>query len=405
MVTIQLSPHSCGDLPPTNHLKACPAPPRTATMQENWDDEIIDRMAVADPFRIPIGTGSIPPSYQSVHNLHTRAFQCLQQNNLSQAFQYEHEALQQLLTVFHTDKTGRHVPILLVVARNTRDLGFQTGQLLIAEATIKKGFVECIASKNKQKKWGSVEMANQLMWIYFRLTKLSMCAPLFTQVDRATSKMGTMGMDQVPMAHRVTSQYYRGRLALFNLDPVVAEEALDFSLQHCATTSPHNKRLILHSLIPAKLLHGKYPTTSLLEKYKCHQYIELVQAVKNGDVGMFEQSVTRHQVFFIKKGLFMLIPWIRILLHRNLFYRISLLNKEMNEQTKKHILDLTKCEGVMTSLSNGKKVYDTNMVQCILAGLIDRGFIKGYIAHGSNKMVLKKTNAFLPVKASMFKKE
>jgi hypothetical protein len=88
---------------------------RTATMQENWDDEIIDRMAVADPFRIPIGTGSIPPSYQSVHNLHTRAFQCLQQNNLSQAFQYEHEALQQLLTVFHTDKTGRHVPILLVV--------------------------------------------------------------------------------------------------------------------------------------------------------------------------------------------------------------------------------------------------------------------------------------------------
>jgi hypothetical protein len=50
------------------------------------------------------------------------------------------------------------------------------------------------------------------------------------------------------------------------------------------------------------------------------------------------------------------------------------------------------------------------MVQCILAGLIDHGFIKGYISHGLNKMVLKKNKAtdaieaFVPIRASMFKK-
>ena len=379
---------------------------------EDWDDEIYARMEVSDPFRLPIGAGAVPHAYQSVHRLHTQAFQAYQRGEMLQAFQYEHEGLQQLLKIFHDDKTGRHVPILLVVSRNTRDLGFQSDQLLVAEATIKKGLVECIASKNKQKKWGSVEMANQLMWIYFRLTKLSLCGTLIPQVDRATSRMGSMGMDQLPMSHRVTSQYYRGRVALFNLDPILAEEALDFAFQHCASTSPHNKRLILHSLVPAKLLHGKYPSKVLLEKYNCHQYIHLVEAVKHGDVGMFEQCVKRHQVFFIKKGLFMLIPWIRMLLHRNLFYRLSRLNKELKEkdadakiQKEGHVIDLSKCERIMTSLSKGVKVYDTNMVQCILAGLIDHGFIKGYLSHGLNKMVLKKSNSFLPVKASMFKKE
>ena len=368
-------------------------------------NEIIDRMEVADPFRIPIGSGNVALPYQPIHRLHTQAFQAYSSGNIGQAFSYEHTALAEVLKVFHEDKSGKHVPVLLTVARNTRDLGYQSGQLLKAEATIKKGLVECIASKNKQKKWGAIEMSNQLMWIYFRLTKLSLCGTLIPQVDRATSRM-SLSMDEVPMSHRVTSQYYRGRLALFNLDPVGAEVALDFAFQHCPKSSPHNKRLILHSLVPAKLLHGKYPSPSLLKKYNCHQYINLVHAVKNGDVGLFESCVTRHQVFFIKKGLFMLIPWIRMLLHRNLFYRISQLNLEISTDAKTaHHIDLNKCETIMTSLSKGKKIYDKNVVQCILAGLIDHRFIKGYLSHKLNKMVLAKKNAFVKVEAHMFRAE
>jgi hypothetical protein len=365
----------------------------------------MDAMRIANPFRIPIGAGNVAAAYKSVHALHAQAHQAYTRGDIGNAFSFEHEALQELLQVFHADKSGQHVPVLLVMARNTRDLGYQSGQLLVAEATIKKGLVECIASKNKQKKWGAIEMANQLLWIYFHLTKLSLCGTLLPQVDRATSKMG-ISMDQVPIAHRVTSQYYRGRLALFNLDPVVAEEALDFAFHHCAKSSSRNKRLILHSLVPAKLLHGKYPTTALLEKYNCHQYIHLVDAVKNGNVGLFERCVTQHQVFFIKKGLFMLIPWIRMLLHRNLFYRIAQVNRQVVEDIKKkHVIDLTKCQTIMTSLSNGKKIYDKNVVQCILAGLIDHGFIKGYLSYGLNKMVLSKKTPFVPVNASMFRSD
>jgi hypothetical protein len=351
-----------------------------------------------------------------VLSLHQSALQAYQSGNMKQAFNYEHEALLELKEVFHADKTGVNVPILLVVARNLRVLAYQSGQLETAEATIKKGLVACIASKNKQKKWGSIEMGNQLMWIYFHLTKLSLCGSINDQVIRATSRMGNMSMEQIPMSHRVTSQYYRGRLALFNLDPVGAKEALDFAFEHCTIDSPKNKRLILHSLVPTNLLHGIYPTQSLLEKYHCTQYINLVESVKKGNIGMFEECITKYQIFFIKKGMFMLIPWIRMLLYRNLFYTLSKINKEHKDanqstsKSKSNILDLSQCETIMTSLSNGGKQYDTNMVQCILAGLIDHGFIKGYISHGLNKMVLKKNKAtdaieaFVPIRASMFKK-
>lgn len=369
-------------------------------------DNISSRMSVADPFRIPIGEGRPAAAYQSVHKLHKQAVQAYQRGDFRTAFSFEHETLQELLEVFREDKSGDMVPVLLAVSRNTRDLGHKSGQLLVAEPTIKKCFVGCL--KNNLKKWGSVEMANQLMWIYFRTTNFKLCSTLLPQVDRATSKMGKMTMDDVPMSHRVTCHYYRGRLALFSLDPQVAESSLDFAFQHCAVSSPHNKRLILHSLVPAKLLHGIYPTSALLEKYNCQQYIQLVNAVKHGHIGEFEETVKKNQVFFIKKGLFMLIPWIRMLLHRNLFYQIFQANTDAE---KPHHLDLNKCEIIMTSLSNGTKTYDKNIVHCILAGLIDHKFIKGYLSYSKNVMVLKTAksgapalNPFQPVKPNMFKR-
>ena len=65
----------------------------------------------------------------------------------------------------------------------------------------------------------------------------------------------------------------------------------------------------------------------------------------------------------------------------------------------------------MTSLSNGTKTYDKNIVHCILAGLIDHKFIKGYLSYSKNVMVLKTAksgapalNPFQPVKPNMFKR-
>ena len=355
-------------------------------------------------------------SYSEAFACHKRASTEFVSDKVPAAFEWEQKALNLFVKVFHEEKHGTNVPALLLLARNLKRLAIMasdasgTGsseKLLEAEMAIKKAMKEVTGKAIHAKKWGCIEMANQLMWIYFRLTKLGLCNTQVQQVDRYMLKRKN-NESEPPRSHLVKWRYYRGRLALFNMDAARAEEALDYAFRHCHRDSHKNKRLILHALVPAKLLCGKFPTVELLQKYNLHQFQDLVLALRMGDLARFERAVNKNQAFLIHKGLFVLIARLRKLLFRNLFMRIHKIINEIvdekrdgsSETSHSNKVSLERCTEIMQSV--GGASYDKDRVHCIVAGLIDRGFVKGYISEEYNKLVLSRKNPFPKVVSKMF---
>ena len=89
------------------------------------------------------------------------------------------------------------------------------------------------------KKAGVLGIVNELFSIYFRLNTLRLCKNLVKPVE--SRKLHLQG----PMGQKVTYQYFRGRLLLFEDDWAAAEGALDYAFSNCHKDAIHNKRCIL----------------------------------------------------------------------------------------------------------------------------------------------------------------
>ena len=104
------------------------------------------------------------------------------------------------------------------------------------------------------KKAGVLAIVNELFSIYFRLNTLRLCKNLVKPVEgRKLHEQGNMGQ-------MVTYRYYVGRLNLFEDQYADAEANLEFALRYCHKKAIHNKKCILHYLVPVKLYRGKLPS-------------------------------------------------------------------------------------------------------------------------------------------------
>ncbi|KAM6945496.1 LOW QUALITY PROTEIN: PCI domain-containing protein 2 [Aplochiton taeniatus] len=235
------------------------------------------------------------------------------------------------------------------------------------------------AGIDDSKKWGMLFLINQLFKIYFKINKLHLCKPLIRAIDSSNLK------DDYSMAQRVTYKYYVGRKAMFDSDFKPAEEYLSFSFQHCHRSSQKNKRMILIYLLPVKMLLGHMPTHQLLRKYDLMQFFDVTRAVSEGNLLLLNEALAKHETFFIRCGIFLILEKLKIITYRNLFKRVyQLLNThQLPLDTFLVALKMMQVEDV-----------DIDEVQCILANLIYMRHIKGYISHQHQKLVVSKQNPF-----------
>ncbi|KAH0624553.1 hypothetical protein JD844_032157 [Phrynosoma platyrhinos] len=232
------------------------------------------------------------------------------------------------------------------------------------------------------KKWGMLFLVNQLFKIYFKINKLHLCKPLIRAIDSSNLK------DEYSMAQRVTYRYYVGRKAMFDSDFKQAEEYLSFAFEHCHRSSQKNKRMILIYLLPVKMLLGHMPMIQLLKKYDLMQFAEVTKAVSEGNLLLLNDALAKHETFFIRCGIFLILEKLKIITYRNLFKKVYLL-------LKTHQLSL---DAFLVALKFMKvDDVDIDEVQCILANLIYMGHIKGYISHQHQKLVVSKQNPFPPL--------
>lgn len=233
-------------------------------------------------------------------------------------------------------------------------------------------------SSEGSKKIGVLYIVNQLFAMYFRLNTLRLCKNLLRPVEsRNLHKSGNKG-------DMVTYRYFVGRLNLFEDMYDLAEENLSYALQHCHKNSVANKKRILNYLIPVKLLRGRLPSVKLLEKYDLVEYIPFVMAIRRGDLRTFHQTLHENQDEFIRKGTYLLLEKCKTVCHRNLFKRVHLITG-LHQLPLLHVVKAIKWLGID---------MDLDEVECILANLIFRGAIKGYISHSKKILVLSKKDPF-----------
>ncbi|GFR21356.1 PCI domain-containing protein 2 [Trichonephila clavata] len=296
------------------------------------------------------------------------------------------------------------LPIMFTVCLDLRKLATKADlqldkkekphEMLEKAADLLMGFFRiCVGdsrcSKEDSKRWGILNLTNQLFKIYFKVNKLHLLKPLIRVIESSNLK------DLYPISQKVTYKYFVGQQQMFQGKFRMAEENLSFAFLHCHKGSKRNKQLILIFLVTVKMVLGVMPSMFLLQKYELIQFAEVVRAVRDGDLQRFGKALEASEDFFIKWGIRLVLEKLKTIIYRNLFKKVYLLFQN-------HIIPVSAFKAAL----NFKKEYDDDEeideeeVLCILSNLIHENKIKGYISYQHMKVVLSKQNAFPALSSS-----
>ncbi|KAL1505206.1 hypothetical protein ABEB36_004820 [Hypothenemus hampei] len=234
------------------------------------------------------------------------------------------------------------------------------------------------ADDRDTKRRGMMGLVNQLFKVYFRINKLHLCKPLIRAIESSPFK------ESFSLSQQITYRYFVGRKAMFDSDYKAADKYLSYAFENCHRLSRKNKRLILIYLVPVKMLLGYIPSRTVLEKYDVLEFSDLVQAVCQGNLKMFDEIMEKHETFFIGSGIYLIVDKLKIIAYRNLFKKVYLI-------LNTHQIPV---EALQTALEFLDQDVDLDETQCIVANLINEGKIKGYISHQHRKVVVSKQNPF-----------
>lgn len=328
---------------------------------------------------------------------HIKCIWCISNHDFAQAYGYQSVVVQSFIREFQSHKEENWaLPIMYAIvvdlrlfANNAELQLSQSGKgkpgevLEKAADTIMACFRICAADNRAavqdSKKWGMLYLINQLFKIYFKINKMHLCKPLIRAIESSNLK------EKFSISQLVTYRYYVGRKAMFDSDFKNAETYLSFAFVRCHKSSKRNKRLILMYLLPVKMLLGHMPRITILKKYDLMQFADIAKATSEGNLHLLERTMAEHEGFFIKSGVYLILEKLKTITYRNLFKKVCLM---MNN----HIVPI---DAFMTALKfMGQEDVDSDEVQCIIANLIYKNYIKGYLSHQQNKLVVSKQNAF-----------
>lgn len=236
------------------------------------------------------------------------------------------------------------------------------------------------------KKWGMLNLVNQLFKIYFKVNKLHLCKPLIRAIDQSNLR------EHFAKAQLVTYNFHVGKKHMFDSEYRLAEESLSFAFQRCHRASKKNKKLILIYLIPVKMLLGQMPKQSLLKKYDLTAFADVARGVKSGDLRRLDQALLKNEAFFIKCGIYLILEKLKTITMRNLFKKVYLI---LNVSQ----LPISAFVAALRSAQPADDI-DAEECECLLANLIYEGKIKGYISHQHQKLVVSKQNPFPAIAVS-----
>ncbi|XP_073412963.1 PCI domain-containing protein 2 [Dendrobates tinctorius] len=342
----------------------------------------------------------LEPPYDEMFAAHLRCTYAVSNHDFVEAYKCQTVVVQSFLKIFQAHKEENWaLPIMYAITLDLRNFANCADQQLAKKGKAKIGdmlekaaelLMSCFrvcasdtrAAFEDSKKWGMLFLVNQLFKIYFKISKLHLCKPLIRAIESSNFK------EDYTLSQKVTYRYYVGQKAMFDSEFKKAEEYLSFAFRHCLRSCQKNKRMILIYLLPVKMLLGHMPTIQLLKKYDLMQFADVTKAVRDGNLLLLTEALTKHETFFIRCGIFLILEKLKIITHRNLFKKVYLL-------LRTHQLSL---DAFLVALKFMQvQDVDIDEVNCIIANLIYTGHIKGYVSYQHQKLVVSRQNPFPPL--------
>jgi len=224
---------------------------------------------------------------------------------------------------------------------------------------------------------------NMTFRVSLRLNNLQNFTSLLRIVNNPHSKLPSLA--HYPKSQQVEFKYYEGRYHIYEQQLNEADECLNFAFNLCDKNSFKNKRLLLRYLIPVKVFKGIFPTQALLVKYKLQDLGEILMSIKQGNVELFNRSLQENQSKFIQQGIYIMIENLKLVAYRNLFKRTLKIMQSFQVKISSFSVALAVA---------GTKSISLLEIECILANLINKKWIKGYISSSQKTVVFSKAEPF-----------
>lgn len=298
--------------------------------------------------------------------------------------------------------TSSQLPVLYVLGNDTWKLAVQSesseSQEQAARA-INRLFISCITERSalshQSRKWGTYQIGALLLRIYFHLGQLN----LVQNVLKALQACELPEIDRFPRAHTVTFKFFLGRYHFGREEFEAAEKCFTFCFENINNSSMSNTiknnntghfsqlDQIINYLIPIKfILHLARPTDQLIALISNSNnqqfYKNLIDFITVGDVSAFKNLLKLNYKQLFKSSSFGVYENLILLVLRQMIRRIHRLNDNSTRIPLSVICNLFE--------------KDTNSVNvtCLVANVIAKGLIRGYISEEKQFLVLSSQNPF-----------
>jgi len=236
------------------------------------------------------------------------------------------------------------------------------------------------------KRLGALYVTCQLFKVYFKLGTVHLCRSVIRSIETAR----VFEFEEFPTRDKVTYMYYTGRLEVFNDNFLAADQKLMYALEHCDPQKEANIRMILKFLIPVKLSLGVLPKEWLLQRYNLLEYIDVVRALRRGDLRLLRHALLNHEDEFLRSGVYLVLEKLELQVYQRLIKKIYIIQKQKDASRAHQV----KMDIIVKALKWLEIDMDVEEVECIMAILIHKNLMKGYFSHKSKVVVLSKQDPF-----------
>ncbi|ETW84096.1 hypothetical protein HETIRDRAFT_415809 [Heterobasidion irregulare TC 32-1] len=300
----------------------------------------------------------------------------------------EHTQLVNLFLRFFATNSGWTLPALFAILRDLRDLAFDSECMEEAARIISKAFSSCITDRTSShamsRKWGVYYVVGLIMKSYFRIRRISLSKNILRAIE---ANPDIPPLSQFPKAHQVTYRYYLGMLSFLNEDYTKSEEELTLAFYNCHVDARNNRERILTYLIPLRILRGHLPSRELLDKFPVldELYTPFIEAIRRGAIKSFDTALDKWERRLVDLNLWLTLEKGRELCIRGLFRRVWVASQKSNRIPVALFHSALNISGMEASPEEA---------ECLVANMIYKGYMKGYISHEKQMVVLSNMNAF-----------
>ncbi|KAJ7827682.1 hypothetical protein B0H14DRAFT_3466939 [Mycena olivaceomarginata] len=146
-----------------------------------------------------------------------------------------------------------------------------------------------------------------------------------------------------------------------------------------------NQMRILAYLIPLRILRGHLPSDELMHRFPilADIFAPFVAAIRTGDIAGFDRALEQREARLIELNLLLTLEKARELRLRGLFCRVWV------SSAKGTRIPLSMFHCVLRI--SGIKDVELEEAECLVANMVYKGFMRGYISHEKRMVVLAVT--------------